>query len=57
MNTALNQVYYVEIKKRLLDGNLIVINPPETGQKKRIEQIHAAVKLDHVYPQLVKQVV
>ncbi|MEM4827807.1 MAG: hypothetical protein QXK07_07210 [Desulfurococcaceae archaeon] len=47
----------MEIKKRLLDGNLIVINPPETGQKKRIEQIHAAVKLDHVYPQLVKQVV
>ncbi|MEM1668861.1 MAG: hypothetical protein QXM53_09405 [Thermofilaceae archaeon] len=47
----------MEIKKRLLDGNLIVINPPETGQKKRIEQIHAVVKLDHVYPQLVKQVV
>ncbi|MEM4827917.1 MAG: N-6 DNA methylase, partial [Desulfurococcaceae archaeon] len=48
--TALNQVYFVEIKERLPDGKLMITNPPETGQKKRVKQIYAMVEPDHIYP-------
>ncbi|MEM0310950.1 MAG: class I SAM-dependent DNA methyltransferase [Ignisphaera sp.] len=50
VNTALNQVYFVEIKERLPDGKLVITNPPEAGQKKRIKQVEAVVEPDYVYP-------
>ncbi|MEM1696622.1 MAG: class I SAM-dependent DNA methyltransferase [Nanopusillaceae archaeon] len=47
---ALNQVYYVKIKEKLPDGKLVITNPPEAGQKKRIKQVEAVVEPDYVYP-------
>ncbi|MEM1606401.1 MAG: hypothetical protein QXW41_09175 [Fervidicoccaceae archaeon] len=47
---ALNQVYYVKIKGKLPDGKLVVTNPPETGQKKKVKQVEAVVEPDHIYP-------
>jgi type II restriction/modification system DNA methylase subunit YeeA len=48
--TALNQVYFVQIKEKMLDGNLIITNPPEPGQKKKVKQVEAIVEPDLVYP-------
>ncbi|MEM1703934.1 MAG: class I SAM-dependent DNA methyltransferase, partial [Zestosphaera sp.] len=48
--TALNQVYFVKIKEKLPDGKLVVTNPPETGQKKRVKQVKAVVEPDLIYP-------
>jgi type I restriction-modification system DNA methylase subunit len=47
---ALNQVYYIEVKGKTLDGKLIITNPPEAGQKKRVEQVEVPVEPDLVYP-------
>ncbi|MEM1703569.1 MAG: class I SAM-dependent DNA methyltransferase [Zestosphaera sp.] len=47
---ALNQVYYVKIKERLPDGKLVITNPPEPGQKKKVKQVEAVVEPDHIYP-------
>jgi type I restriction-modification system DNA methylase subunit len=47
---ALNQVYYIEVKGKTLDGKLIITNPPESGQKKRVKQVEAKVEPDLVYP-------
>jgi type II restriction/modification system DNA methylase subunit YeeA len=52
VNAALNQVYYVQIKGRTSDGKLIVTNPPEPGQKKKVKQVEAIVEPDLVYPLL-----
>ncbi|MEM3907792.1 MAG: N-6 DNA methylase, partial [Nitrososphaerota archaeon] len=50
VNSALNQVYYVKIKGKLPDGKLIITNPPEPGQKRKVKQVETAVEPDHVYP-------
>ncbi|MEM4959854.1 MAG: N-6 DNA methylase, partial [Nanopusillaceae archaeon] len=48
--TALDQVYYVKIKGKLPDGKLVITNPPEPGQKKKVKQVEAVVEPDLVYP-------
>ncbi|WP_202905240.1 Eco57I restriction-modification methylase domain-containing protein [Vulcanisaeta thermophila] len=48
--TALNQVYFIQIKQRLPDGKLLITNPPEPGQKKRVKQVEVTVEPDLVYP-------
>ena len=50
INVALNQVYHVKIRGRRPDGKLIITNPPEPGQKKRVKQVDAVVEPDLVYP-------
>ena len=50
VNTALNQVYYVKVLERTSDGMLIITNPPESGQKKKVKQVEAKVEPDLVYP-------
>ncbi|MEM4913588.1 MAG: class I SAM-dependent DNA methyltransferase, partial [Desulfurococcaceae archaeon] len=50
VNTALNQVYYVKIKEKSPDGKLVITNPPEPGQKKKVKQVEAVVEPDLVYP-------
>jgi type II restriction/modification system DNA methylase subunit YeeA len=47
---GLNQVYYIEIKERTHDGMIVITNPPESGQKKRVKQIQAVIESDLVYP-------
>jgi type II restriction/modification system DNA methylase subunit YeeA len=47
---GLNQVYYVKVLGRASDGMLIVTNPPESGQKKKVERVEAKVESDLVYP-------
>lgn len=34
INTAFIQTYYVKILDKDKDGNLVITNPPESGQKK-----------------------
>ena len=48
--TGFNQVYYVQVKGTTPDGKLVITNPPETGQKKKVRQIDAVVEPDLVYP-------
>jgi type II restriction/modification system DNA methylase subunit YeeA len=50
VNVALNQVYYVEIKGRTPDGMIVITNPPESGQKKRVKQVQAVIEPDLAYP-------
>jgi len=50
VNVALNQVYYVQVKGKTPDGKLVITNPPERGQKKRVKQIDVVVEPDFVYP-------
>jgi len=47
---ALNQVYFVEIKEKLPDGKLVITNPPEPGQKKKVKQVEAVVEPELIYP-------
>ncbi|NAZ31158.1 MAG: N-6 DNA methylase [Acidilobus sp.] len=48
---GLNQVYYVKALGRALDGMLIITNPPESGQKKKVKQVEETkVEPDLVYP-------
>jgi len=48
--TSLNQVYFVKVIGRTPDGMLIITNPPESGQKKKVKQVEAKVEPDLVYP-------
>ena len=48
--TSLNQVYYVKVLERTPDGMLIIMNPPESGQKKKVKQVETKVEPDLVYP-------
>jgi hypothetical protein len=48
--TSLNQVYFVKIVRMAPDGMLIVTNPPESGQKKKVKQVEAKVEPDLIYP-------
>jgi type II restriction/modification system DNA methylase subunit YeeA len=48
--TGLNQVYYVQVKGTTPDGKLVITNPPETGQKKKVRQIDAVIEPDLAYP-------
>jgi len=47
---ALNQVYFVQIKGKTPEGKLIITNPPEPGQKKKVKQMEAVIESDLVYP-------
>jgi hypothetical protein len=47
---GLNQVYFIKVLGRAPDGMLIITNPPESGQKKRVRQVEAKVEPDLVYP-------
>ncbi len=47
---GLNQVYFIKVLGRAPDGMLIVTNPPESGQKKKVKQVEAKVEPDLVYP-------
>ncbi|WP_288007453.1 N-6 DNA methylase [Thermofilum sp.] len=48
--TGLNQVYYVQVRGTTPDGKLVITNPQETGQKKKVRQIDAMIEPDLVYP-------
>ena len=48
--TALNQVYWVQIKDRLSDSLVLIANPPLPGQKKKVKQVEEKVETDLVYP-------
>lgn len=50
---GINQVYYIRIKSRTPNGKLIITNPPEPKQKKRVKQIETIVEPDIVYPLIV----
>jgi len=50
VNVGLNQIYYVEIKGKRSDGKLIITNPPEAGQKKKVKQVEAVIEPDPIYP-------
>jgi len=47
---ALNQVYFVKIKGKGPSEKLIITNPPEPGQKKKVKQVEAVIEPDLVYP-------
>ncbi len=49
VNTALNQVYWIEILDRTPNG-LLIRNPILPGQKKKVEVVEAIVEEDLVYP-------
>jgi type II restriction/modification system DNA methylase subunit YeeA len=48
--SGLNQVYFIEVRGKTTDGKLIITNPPEPGQKKRVKQVEAVIEPDLVYP-------
>jgi type I restriction-modification system DNA methylase subunit len=50
VNTALKQVYFIKVLEKTYDNMLIITNPPESGQKKKVKQIEAKVEPDLVYP-------
>ncbi|MCQ4448871.1 MAG: hypothetical protein NO076_06490, partial [Sulfolobales archaeon] len=52
VNVALNQVYYVQVKGKTPDSKLVITNPPEPGDKKKVKQVEAVVEPDLVYPLL-----
>ena len=49
VNTALNQVYWVEILSEEPNG-LLITNPSLPGQKKKVKQVKKVVEKDLVYP-------
>ncbi|WP_456328313.1 Eco57I restriction-modification methylase domain-containing protein [Archaeoglobus sp.] len=49
VNTALNQVYWIEILGETPQG-LLIRNPIISGQKKKVEVVEAVVEKDLVYP-------
>ncbi|MEM2742244.1 MAG: N-6 DNA methylase, partial [Nitrososphaeria archaeon] len=49
VNTALNQVYYVDVISKQPQG-LLITNPPLPGQKKKIKQTEQVVEEELVYP-------
>lgn len=50
VNTALNQIYWVQIKDKGSDNLVLITNPPLPGQKKKVRQVEALVEADLVYP-------
>jgi type II restriction/modification system DNA methylase subunit YeeA len=48
--TALNQVYYIQIKGKTPDGKLVITNLSEPGQKKKVKQVATSIEPDLVYP-------
>jgi type II restriction/modification system DNA methylase subunit YeeA len=50
VNVGLNQVYYIKINSKTPDGKLIITNPPEPGQKKKVKQVETVIESDLVYP-------
>jgi len=48
--TALNQIYWVQIKDKGPDNLVLITNPPLPGQKKKVRQVEALVEADLVYP-------
>jgi len=50
--TGFNQIYFVKILDKLPNGSLVITNPPEPGQKKKVKQVTARVEADLVYPLL-----
>jgi type II restriction/modification system DNA methylase subunit YeeA len=50
VNVALNQVYYIQVKGKTPDGKLIITNPFEPGQKKKVKQIEVIMEPDMVHP-------
>jgi len=50
VDPSLNQVYCVKALGRAPDGMLIITNPPESGQKKKVKQVEAKVEPDLIYP-------
>jgi methylase of polypeptide subunit release factors len=49
VNTALNQVYWIDILSETQDG-LLVTNPPISGQKKQVKQVRQIIERNLVYP-------
>ena len=49
VNTALNQVYWIEILSETPNG-LLITNPSLPGQKKKVKQVKQVVEKDLVYP-------
>jgi len=49
VNTALNQVYWIEILSEEPNG-LLITNPSLPGQKKKVKQVKKVVEKDLVYP-------
>ncbi len=49
VNTALNQVYWIEILSET-PGGLLITNPSLPGQKKKVKQIKQIIEKDLVYP-------
>ena len=49
VNTALNQVYWIEIISEQPSG-LLITNPPLPGQKKKVKQVKQVVEKELVYP-------
>jgi type II restriction/modification system DNA methylase subunit YeeA len=47
---ALNQVFFIQLKGKTPDGKLVITNPPEAGQKKKVKQVEAVIEPDLVYP-------
>ena len=50
VNTAFNQIYYVDILDKTADGLLVVQNPVRGGEKKTVEVVTAKVEPELVYP-------
>jgi len=50
VNTAFNQIYWVQIKDRGPDNLVLIANPPLPGQKKSVEEVEALVEAELVYP-------
>jgi len=50
VNPGINQIYYVKILRKNPDNYLIITNPSESGQKKKVKQIEVKVEPDLVYP-------
>jgi len=53
VNVALNQVYHIRIKGKTPDGKLIITNPPEPRNKKKVKQVEAIIEPDLVYPLII----
>lgn len=51
VNTALNQVYWIDIVSEESSG-LLITNPPSPGQKKKVKQVRKIIERDLVYVQI-----
>jgi len=49
VNTALNQVYWIEVLSKTPEG-LLITNPSLPGQKKKVKQVKQVIEKDLVYP-------